>query len=190
MADLATLLKNEVQNEIEAIKNSAKQQAEQILAQAKEDAQSLIEGRKRALENQLQAGLVRAKSAAELEASALRLAAAEEGLSQAFSEAKNRMRSFTQNENYKNILGKLALEAKATMAEVETVEVAPNDLEVARAAMAMVGIYAPVKENPKIETGIRLIGPNGRSGVTNTLLERMDRVRDSLAPIVAKMLRE
>lgn len=190
MADLSTMLKNEAQSEIEAIQKAALEQATSIVNHARDEAASLLESRKRALESNLAAGLVRAKSAANLEASALRLSAAESGMSRAFGEATARMKAFTRAAAYPNILGKLALEAKKMIGEVEAVEVNPNDIAVAQTAMVTAGITAPVRGNPNIETGVRLVGPGGRSGISNTLLGRLERVRESIAPAIAKILSE
>ena len=47
-----------------------------------------------------------------------------------------------------------------------------------------------VRTNESIQGGVRAVGRGGKSGVTNTLLGRLERVRGSLAPQVARILAE
>jgi len=190
MADLTTLLRNEAQAEISALEKAAQEEAARIVQAAKDQAASMLDSKRRALESQMQSGIVRATSSAHLETNALRLSTADSGMVRAFAEAQKRMRAFGKGnpDAYKNLLAKLAVEAAQALGQVEAAEVHPDDLEMAGQAFVSVNLHVPVRPNASIETGVRLIGKGGKSGITNTLLGRLERVRESLAPQVAQIL--
>jgi len=183
---LDTILENEARAEIEQIRAEGRARAQQIIAQAQERAQGLIESRKRTLESQTQAGIVRAQSAAELEVSAARLNAGESALRQVFELAEGQLRGVTQVPEYREVLSRLIQEARQALGDIEAIEVNPAEANLAR----QLAPDLEVRENPAIEGGVRAIGRGGKSGITNTLLGRLARVRDSLAPKVARLLAE
>ena len=74
MSNLASILETEVREEIAQIKRQSQEKAAEIVNQAKEQAQNLLESRKRALEGEFNAGVVRAKGEQGLNADALRSA--------------------------------------------------------------------------------------------------------------------
>jgi vacuolar-type H+-ATPase subunit E/Vma4 len=188
MADLATLLESEASAEIEAILGEARQRADGIVKAAEEQAKSVLEGRRRALENALQSTITRAKSSAELESAALKLSANHGASEQAFSSAQAELRAFTKSAEYEKTLQKLIAEVKNALGTVTKLEVNPSDVEVAQRAATAAGLSVPVNANPDIETGVRGFAEGGFSSVTNTLLGRLSRARDSLLSDVAKVL--
>ena len=190
MSNLASILETEVREEIAQIKRQAQEQAAQIVNQAKEQAQNLLESRKRALEGEFNAGVVRAKSAASLEVAALRLSAADSVQKRAFVEAEQKIRDLanSQSAEYRTILGKLIEEARTAIAEPEAVEVNPADILLAQDVLTAAGLSVPVRGNEQIQTGVRLVAQGGRTSVVNTLLGRLAQSRDSLASQVARVL--
>ena len=186
---LASILEQEIRGEIAQIQQGARQQSDEIVAQARAQAQSLTDSRARSLEAEYQAGLTRARSAASLEVSALRLSGADRVQAQAFQEAERQLRAVTVSEYYTDILGHLIAEARAALPQAEAVEVNPNDQDRAREALNSLGWAVEVRPNPAVETGVRLVGAGGKTGVQNTLLGRLEASRDALASQVAQVLR-
>lgn len=181
---LDKLLEHEARSDIERIRAEARDRAARIVQGAQERAAALIESRTRALETQRQAGLVRARSAADLELSAARLNAGEQGLSAVYGLVEQQLRDITRLPEYREILGRLIAEARQAIPNAEAVEVNPADLSLARELVFDV----PVRENAGIVGGVRVVTGGGKSGITNTLQGRLDRVRGDLAPQITRML--
>ena len=183
---LDKLLENEAQTEIERIRAEARDRAAQILADARERAQALVESRQRALETQRQAGIVRARSAADLELSAARLNAGEQGMKAVYDLVEGQLRDIALLPEYREILARLLWQAREAIPDAEAVEVNPAEIAVARELVTDI----PVRENPAISGGVRVVARGGKSGITNTLSGRLDRLRGELAPQVSRILSE
>jgi vacuolar-type H+-ATPase subunit E/Vma4 len=182
MADLAKLLESEASAEIETILAEARSKADGIVKAAQAQATSVLEGKRRALENELSAAKVRAKSAADLEGAALKLQASHTASQQAFSSAES------ESGEYQGVLQKLIGEASNALGVLSKLEVNPADLETAKKALSALGLNAEVSANAAIETGVRALNESGNSSITNTLLGRLSRAKDSLLSDVAKVL--
>ncbi|EYB69609.1 H+-transporting two-sector ATPase subunit E [Deinococcus phoenicis] len=183
---LDKLLEHEAQADIERIRAEASGRAQQIVADARERAQALIESRTRALETQRQAGLVRARSAADLELSAARLTASEQGMTEVYGLVEQQLRDITRLPEYREILGRLIQQARQAIPDAEAVEVGPAEAALARELVTDL----PVRENPGLQGGVRVVARGGKSGITNTLPGRLERVRGELAPQVSRLLAE
>lgn len=182
---LDKLLENEAQAEIAAIQADARQTAATLIAQANEKAAAMIESRTRLLESQHQAGLVRAQSSADLEANAARLNASEAGVKQVYDLVSQYLGSVVAAPEYRDILIRLFQEAKAVVPDIEAVEVSPTDVTMLQAA-----IQLPVHANPNIQGGVRVIARGGKSGITNTLAGRFERIKAEMAPQIHRILAE
>ncbi len=183
---LDKLLENEAQSEIQRIRAEAQGRAQQILADAQERAQAMIESRQRALETQRQAGIVRARSAADLELNAARLTASESGMTQVYALVDQHLDQITQAPEYRDILARLIYQAREVVTDAESVEVNPAEAQLARELVHDI----PVRENPGIRGGVRVVARGGKSGITNTLPGRLERVKGELAPQISRILAE
>lgn len=183
---LDALLENEARAEIERLRAEGQARAREIVEGANARAQTLIENRERSLEAQRAAALNRARSAAELEMSAARLNAGESGLKRAFELAEGQLRDVVKAPEYREILSRLIKEARGALENVEVLEVNPADVAVAR----QIAPDVEVRGNPAISGGVRAVAGGGKSGITNTLPGRLERVRGTLAPQIAKLLAE
>ncbi|WP_261663151.1 V-type ATP synthase subunit E [Deinococcus sp. Marseille-Q6407] len=181
---LDKLLENEAQAEIERIRADARARAEQIVGAARAEAQELTESRSRVLDKQYQAGLTRARSAADLEMNAARLSAGEEGIAQVYGLVEQQLRDISGLPAYREILGRLLNEARQAVPEAEVAEVNPRDVELLRSMVSDL----EVRGNPGIEGGVRLISQGGKSGITNTLMGRLQTLRGGLTPEIRQML--
>lgn len=183
---LDKLLENEAQQEIERIRAEARAQADKIVSDARERAENLLASRQRALETQHQAGLVRARSAADLEMNAARLTASEAGVTQVYRMVDDYLGNITSAPEYGNILSRLIQQGLEAVPDAEAIELNPAEAQQARHLVSGVEI----RENPAIKGGVRVVARGGKSGVTNTLAGRLERVRAEMAPQISRMLAE
>lgn len=190
---LDKLLENEAQTEIERIRAEAGERAGVIVAGANERAESLISGRTRSLESAHQAGLVRARSAADLDSNAQRLSATDTLQTQAFQTAEQYIRSSVSAPEYPQIIIKLISEALQALPGATVVETQASEQDAARRALDFLGGEAAgleVRVNNTVQTGVRLLGPDGKTSIQNTLVGRLERVREELAPQITRLLAE
>ena len=183
---LDKLLENEAHAEIERIRAEARGRAEQIVADARERAESLLHSRQRQLDTQRQAGLVRARSAADLELNASRLTASESGVTQVYQMVEDYLSSVTQAPEYSSILARLIQQGLEAVPDAEAIEVNPAEMDIARPLVGGVEL----RENRNIRGGVRVVARGGKSGVTNTLAGRLERVKAEMAPQISRMLAE
>lgn len=183
---LDKLLENEALAEIEAIRAEARSRAAQIVAEATEKANAMVESRTRQMEVQRQAGMVRARSAADLEANAARLSANEASVSEVYGLVNQYLGGISGVGEYRDILGRLIAQAREVVPDAEAVEVNPADVGLARILVQDIA----VRENPAIQGGARVVARGGKSGITNTLSGRLERLKDELAPQISRILTE
>ncbi len=190
MADLSALLEKEASTEIEAIRSEAQGRASEIVAGARAEAESIEAARARASKAQGEAMLVRAKSAAQLEAASLRLKAQYEGVESVFAAAKAKLDTLLADEAaYAPVFGKLLAEALAGAGTqtVKSVVVAARDRALAEKAVTAAGLTAPVEVAEDVKGGVRLRTVDN-SIIENTLHGRLDALRGELASEVSAAL--
>jgi vacuolar-type H+-ATPase subunit E/Vma4 len=191
MADLAALLDREASAEIEAISSEAQSRAAEFVAKAEADAQALLAQRERAAQGQHEAAMVRARSSAQLEASSLKLRAQQSAIESVFSDVEERLSTLAGDAaRFGPVLMTLlreALDAIGGASAVRALVVNPADRELATEAASSLGLSAEVRTDPAVVGGVRLEG--GRNvAIENTLLGRLDALRDDLAADVARAL--
>lgn len=195
MADLSTLLEKEASTEIEAIVAKANERAAEILAAARSEADAILSSRERSVKSQREAGLVRARSAAQLEASALKLRAQHAGVEKVFATVRRQLDELTRDPaRYEPVLRQLLAEAVQAVgnSSVASVEVAPADVELARRALEAEGLHAggiaaKVEARDDVRGGVRLRTAS-RSAIENTLADRLEALEGELASEVSQAL--
>ncbi len=190
MAELSALLAKEASAEIEGIEAEARSRASELLAAARSEADALVSARERVVKAQREAGLVRAKSAAQLEASAVKLRAQHEAVQSVFDSTKAKLEELVSDASrYAPVLSKLLAEALAGVGgqQVDAVEVAAGELELAKAAVAQAGLDVKVEASDAVRGGVRL-RTKSNSVVENSLFGRLDALRGELAAEVSKAL--
>ena len=190
MAELSSLLEKEASTEIDAIVAEGKKRAEEILSTARAEAEGVLASRARAVKAQREAGLIRARSAAQLEASSLKLRSQHEGVQSVFAKAQERIVALQGDKQaYAGVFDKLLDEAIKGLggADVEAIQVAPDDVEMAKAAAAKVGLTAAVVGSDAVRGGVRLVTAS-RSAIENTLFGRLSALEGELAAEVSKAL--
>lgn len=189
MADLTALLEREASAEIDAILSEARERASEIVAQAESEAESLRATRERAAASQREATLVRAQSAAQLQASALTLRAQHEAVESVFAAVAERLEALASDRSaYEPVLtGLLAEAVQAVGADaVAGIEVAKGDVALATKIAKAAGIEATVVAGD-VSGGVRVRTRRGAS-VENTLSARLEALRSELASSVAQTL--
>ncbi len=190
MADLSTRLATEASTEIEAILSEANERAAQITEAARSEAESIVADRERRAKAQREASLVRARSAAQLEASAIRLRAQHEGVKGVFDEVRRRLDELVEDQGrYPAVFEKLLEQALAAARDVGVagVEVAPRDEQLARSALDKLGVKAEVKAVDDVKGGVR-VRTARRSAVENTVYDRLEAMAGELASEVSQAL--
>ncbi|MEM6428878.1 MAG: V-type ATP synthase subunit E [Deinococcota bacterium] len=192
MANLEALLKSEAQTEIDAIISEAKSRASEIVAQADEEAGSLKAQRERQANSQHEATIVRGKSAAQLEASSLKLRTQHELVERAFEEAQKQLTAIIKDSaRYGDIMGKLLDEVVETLGgqdAVESVTVNTKDKALISDILGARGINASVKTDRSLSGGLRAKAKGTNIVVSNSLLARLEAARDELASDVSQAL--
>lgn len=190
MADLTALLEREASAEIESIAAEARERAAAVVADARAEAEQILAQRRKSAEGQRDAALVRARSAAALEASAVKLQAQHAALESVFSEARRQLQALRGDAGaYAGVLERLMGEAVAGLGgdEVTAVLVNPADVAAAEAAVAKLGLKAPVHADAAIDLGV-LVRSARNSAVENSLGARLAALEGELAAEVSKLL--
>jgi V/A-type H+-transporting ATPase subunit E len=191
MANLAALLDKEASAEIEAILSEARSRASEIVAEANEEAEAIKAQRERAAQVQYEAALVRAKSAAQLEASSLKLRAQHEVVEEVFARARDEILALTKDEaRYAKIVAALIQEAAEGLPKGGDLEVLvhPDEVASAKKALETLKLDGAVSEDASVATGIRLRVKGSSTTLENTLLGRLEALRGELASEVARTL--
>lgn len=190
MADLSTLLAKEASTEIEAILSEANERAAQITEAARSEAESIVADRERRAKAQREASLVRARSAAQLEASAIRLRAQHEGVKGVFDDVRRRLDELVGDRGrYATVFEKLIGEAVAATKDVGIagIEVAPGDEQLAKDVLGKLGVSATVQPVDDVKGGVR-VRTERRSAVENTVYDRLEAMAGELASEVSQAL--
>lgn len=191
MANLAALLEREASAEIEAILSEARARASEIVAKAEEDAKAMTAQRERLSQTQGEAARVRAASAAQLEASSLRLRAQHGVVEGVFEAAEAEIRTLTKDDRrYPPVLNTLLDEAVAALGgqdQVAKIIVNPADEKRAREAAKKHGLDSRVETDAAVAGGVKLKATSNVT-VENTLFDRLYAARDDLASEVSRLL--
>ena len=183
MADLAALLEREASTEKEAIISEAKTRASEIVTKAKEEAKTLTSRAEAVLAKQYDAEVLQVKSAAQLEASALKLRTQNEAVQKVFALVQEKIQDIVKDrDKYKEILNKLFLEAKEVVGEVSTVIVNPADKEL----LDLEGLK--IKTDANIFAGVKLQGQDQSVMVENSLSARLAGLHEELSSEVFRIL--
>ena len=191
MANLSALLDKEASAEIEAILSEARQRASEIVAKAEEDAKATTAQRERLSQSQGEAARVRARSAAQLEASSMKLRAQHSVVEDVFGSAEAELRKLSKDKKrYSPVLASLlgeAVDALGGKENVSKVIVNPADEQVGKEAAKNYGLENKLETSETVEGGVKV---KATSNVTieNTLFDRLQAARDDLASEVSQLL--
>jgi V/A-type H+/Na+-transporting ATPase subunit E len=195
MANLAALLDQEASAEIEGILSEARARASEIVAEAKEKADAHLAQAARASQVQHEAALVRARSAAQLEASSMKLKSQHEAVERVFAEADKRISALIKDPgHYSSILLKLlseAMDAFGPGTKISEVVVNPEDRDLIDAFFKKNKLGIEISSDPNVVGGARVKAKGAKVSVENSLPDRLGRAREALAgEVVQVLLRE
>ncbi len=191
MSNLSALLEHEASAEIEAILSEARQRASEIVAKAEDEAKATTAQRERLSQSQGEAAQVRARSAAQLEASSLKLRAQYSVVEDVFGSAEAELRKLSKDKKrYSPVLAALlgeAVDALGGPDNVSKVIVNPADEQVGQEAAKKVGLESKLETSKSVEGGVKV---KATSNVTieNSLFDRLRAAREDLASEVSQML--
>lgn len=193
MANLAALLDKEASAEITAIISEARERASEIVAKAKEEAEGILAQRKRTVASQHESALVRAKSAAQLEASSMRLRAQHEAVEAVFSKVGKEVDALIKDDSrYKKVLETLLDEAVASVPTgtkaIAAVVVNPGDKKLLEEALKKHKLDDKVQTDESLRGGVRLKVAASNVAIENTLLYRCEALESELASDVSRLL--
>jgi V/A-type H+/Na+-transporting ATPase subunit E len=190
MANLAALLEKEAGAEIEAILSEARSRASEIVASARAEAEGILSSREHSAKSQYEATLVRARSAAQLEASSLKLRAQHSAVENVLTAAKGQLDALLKGQQYEGTLQKLLKEALEAVggnaANVSAVMVNSSDKALAERIAATMGLQGKVKTDDSVKGGVKLA--TGTNTIENTLYGRLAALSDELASAVSGVL--
>ena len=191
MANLSALLEREASAEIETILSEARARASEIVAKAEDDAKATAASHDRLAGTQGEAARVRARSAAQLEASSIKLRAQYARVDKVFGSADDELRKLTKDKGrYTPILAKLldeAVEALGGNENVAKVSVNPADEAAGKEAAAKRGLGERFGTDPSVSGGVKVKATTNVT-VENSLFDRLRAAREELASDVSKLL--
>jgi len=191
MAHLAALLEREASAEIEAILSEARARASEIVAKAEDDAKAMTVQRERLSQTQGEAARVRARSAAQLEASSLRLRAQHAMVEEVFETADAELRSLVKDDKrYAPVLTALLSEAVDALGgkdNVSKIVVNPADAARAKEAAKAYGLEGRVETSEAVAGGVKVKAVSNVT-VENSLFDRLQAAREELASEVSRLL--
>lgn len=189
-SELRNLLEKEAQAEQDKILAEARARAAEIVAAAQREAEEMAAVSKRRLEAEAAQDRTRATSTASLRASAQVLEAKDEALRTVFEDAEAELRRAAAHPARRRMmLREFLREAAQELPPGRAiVEVAPGDLPVIEELSRELGLDVEARGSDAVTDGIRLMTPDGRAVVENTLASRLGRVRREMVSRVAEIL--
>ena len=190
MANLTALLDSEASVEIESILSEARHSASEILDKAKAEAEQFFNERQKQVASQTEAQIVRARSAAQLEASSLKLRMQHEAVESVFSQVKDKISALLNDSTaYGAALEKLLQEAvDAIGGKLSNITVHPDDKDSISAIAGSLGLDAAIDTDASLSGGVKVKAEGSNISITNSLFDRLDSLRDELGSEVSKLL--
>ncbi|MEJ2672791.1 MAG: V-type ATP synthase subunit E [Deltaproteobacteria bacterium] len=187
MPKLEEILQAEVASEIDGILAEADKQAAALVSEAKSRAAARLAAYQKKLEAEVRTATQQAQSAAELAVSSARMQAKGEVMDLLRQKVLAALEKTSSQPGYGKILQALAEEALSVAGTAEAVIVTPPDREKLEEWAQRQGLE--LQTDPELRLGVRIVGRGGAT-VENTLLERLQRVWNTLGPGVAGLLWE
>jgi len=186
-SELLKLIENEAQAEQQRILDSARQGARDILDKARTQAAQMKEAQQVLLTAEDHGALIKAQSAAHLEASALILSAKDKIINGIFAEAAQKLNSLS-GAQLKQALKNLMAEACSQFGPGMVVTVKKEDLALAQQIAKELKLDAKLEADPLVKDGVIVSNPDRTSVVLNRFADRMARAKPALTSSLAQIL--
>ncbi len=189
-SELIQLIEQEAEAEKDKILADARARADEILAAARREAEEILATSRQRVEEERTRALTQAQSTASLRAAALILIAKDEVIRKVFEQAEAQVRAAAANAARRRaMLRDLLREAlRGLPGGRVTVEVSPGDVQAVQEVCRELGVDVEVRGNAQVVDGVRLISPDGRAMVENTIPSRLERARREMVSRVAEVL--
>ena len=190
-SELIQLIEQEAQAEKDKILADAHARADEILAAARREAEEILATSRRRVEEERTRALTQAQSTASLRAAAIVLTAKDEVIRKVFEQAEAQVRAAVASAARRRaMLRDLLREAQRGLpgGGPVKVEVSPGDVQTVQEVCRELRVDVEVRGNAEVVDGVRLISPDGRAMVENTIPSRLERARREMVSRVAEVL--
>lgn len=178
----------QAESEIQNITHAAESEAAQLIAEAETESKAIRARHRARVEPMLVAEAASLQNKANLGALRAKANGREQLLVEAFTRAQDCLAEIRQTEQYAAIFGLLAEEATAGLGDDLIARVDPRDVQIARAALAQLGVKAEIQEQDLALGGLEVTTRDHRVIVVNTIASRLDRARGVLRGPIAAIL--
>jgi vacuolar-type H+-ATPase subunit E/Vma4 len=173
--DILRALDEQADSDCRTLVEHAKQQAKSILADAKAEADRVQAAKVGSTETQVRSRAVQIVNAAKIERRRRVSAAQDAGVDKVYSDAGAVLAGSRGTKEYE------------TIGDV-SIQVAPDDVALAKTVMADLGLKGEVDSSAKILGGLTVISSAGRVYRRNTFDDRLAKVRKHVQSEVAEIL--
>jgi len=189
-SELIQLLEQEAQAEKDKILADVRARVDEILAAARREAEEVLATSRQRVEEERARALTQARSTASLRAAAIVLTAKDDVIRKVFEQAEAQVRAAAANATRRRtMLRDLLREAlRGLPGGRVTVEVSPGDVQAVQEVCRELRLDVEVRGKEQVVDGVRLISPDGRAVVDNTIPSRLERARREMVSRVAEVL--
>ncbi len=189
-SELIQLLEQEAQAEKDKILADERARLDEVLAAARREAEEILATSRQLVEEERARALTQARSTASLRAAATVLTAKDDVIRKVFEQAEAQIRAAAANAaRRRTMLRDLLREAlRGLPGGRVTVEVSPGDAQAVQEVCRELRLDVEVRGNAQVVDGVRLISPDGRAVVDNTIPSRLERARREMVSRVAEVL--
>lgn len=186
-SELLRVVEREAEEEARRVAAEAREQADKLLARAGEQAQAIRDEFRLRSEAEEKAAEARARSAANLEASAMVLGAKSRAIEALFAEAAGSLEKLPPDKR-RRALGALMAEAAGGLPGGMLISVSPRDEAAARELVKELKIDAEVAPDGKVVDGVVARDRDGNAMVLNRVSDRLEQARPLLTAEIAETL--
>ncbi|MDI6740856.1 MAG: V-type ATP synthase subunit E [Candidatus Edwardsbacteria bacterium] len=186
-SELLKVIEAEAEAEQQRILTAARAQAGEIIKEAEAEVQRRREQFDRSCLEEEKAVRIKAESAANLKASALRLETKSAVLDSVFDRARERLRSLSGS-GYRTALGALIQEAAAGFDTSFTLRLRKDDVTAAREIIKELKLDAKAEADDSVQDGVVARDQGSRLMVYNRFSDRLDRARPALLSRLSEIL--
>jgi vacuolar-type H+-ATPase subunit E/Vma4 len=186
--DILRALDEQADNDCRALVESAKQQAKSILADATAEADRVRAAKVASTETQVRTRAAQIVNNAKLERRRRIAVAQDAGVDQVYADAGTALKGSRGTKEYEALFLALASEASARAIGDLVIQVAPDDVALAKKALSDLGLKGEVEPSEGVLGGLTVISSEGRVYRRNTFDDRLAKVRKHVQSEVAEIL--
>jgi vacuolar-type H+-ATPase subunit E/Vma4 len=186
--DILRALDEQADSDCRTLVDNAKQQAKSILADAVAEADRIRAAKVASTETQVRSRAVQIVNSAKIERRRRISAAQDAGVDQVYADAGVALKGSRGTKEYEALFMALASEASARAVGDVAIQVAPDDVALAKKVMSDLGLKGEVDASASILGGLTVVSSEGRVFRRNTFDDRLAKVRRHVQSEVAEIL--